>query len=81
MEIVSYPNAIGQSYGYIFYEMNVDCAKSGDVVVSGLKTRLRGRAHFYLNRNEVGKPILYEDEGKVKYHSDENLANTRFLYT
>ncbi|CAG5098947.1 Oidioi.mRNA.OKI2018_I69.XSR.g16113.t1.cds [Oikopleura dioica] len=69
MEIVSYPNAIGQSYGYIFYEMNVDCAKSGDVVVSGLKTRLRGRAHFYLNRNEVGKPILYEDEASTQQDS------------
>jgi hypothetical protein len=63
MEIIEYSNVIGQSFGYIFYEMSVDCEKSGDVVISGLKTRLRGRAHFYLNRNEVGEPILYENEG------------------
>lgn len=69
MEIIEYSNVIGQSFGYIFYEMSVDCEKSGDVVISGLKTRLRGRAHFYLNRNEVGEPILYENEASTQQDS------------
>ena len=71
MEIVPLQNhtRIGQNFGYIMYQNKIKCESitAGEILaVRGLKTKLRGRAHFYKDGRKISEPILLENEGLVK---------------
>jgi len=72
MEIIAIRNGtrIGQNFGYAFYQNKMSCEALDDqneqIVIRGLKTKLKGRAHFFHDEMTIGKPILLEDEASTQ---------------
>ena len=63
---------IGQNFGYVLYKSSIKCEAQrpeDSVMIRGLKTKLKGRAHFYLDSVEVASPILLENEESTQVDS------------
>ena len=83
METIPLSKRIGQNFGYILYKNKIVCKNIEDtVIMRGLKSKLKGRAHFYVDESEVGKPILLENEESTKVDSVEfNIEKLQFEFS